>query len=83
MYSKAQAESRIPDLEKEVFELLQKLFEASKAREVLGNQIKKILQLEAEVANLKHTNIVQRSVHQEEVEALKAEIELLLQEHAT
>ena len=63
LYSKAQAESRIPDLENEVFELLQKLFEASKAREVLRNQIKKILQLEAEVANLKHTNIVQHSVH--------------------
>ena len=42
LHSKAKVESRIPDLEKEVPELLQKLFKASKVCEVLRNQIKKI-----------------------------------------
>ena len=72
LYSKAQVDSRIPNLEKDVTELRQKLSKTSKAREVLGNQIKKIPQLEAEVANLKHANDVQNSIHQAEVEAHKA-----------
>ena len=83
LYSKEQVESRIPDLEKEVTGLCQKLSEASKAHEVLGNQIKKIPQLEAKVANLKHANAVQHSVHKAEVEAHWAEIEHLLQKHVT
>ena len=33
------------------------------------------------MANLKHANVVQRSVHQMEVEAHRAKIEGLLQEH--
>ena len=89
LYSKPQAESRVSVLEKEVTELRHKLSKASKAHEVLGNQIKKIPQLETKVANLKHANAVQRSVHQAEVEshraeveAHRAEIERLLQEHA-
>ena len=50
---------------------------------MLGNQIKKIPQLEAEVADLKYANAVQPSVHQVEVEAHMVEIERLLQEHTT
>ena len=88
LYSKPQDESKVSVLEKEVTKLRHKLSKASKAHEVLGNQIKKIPQLETKVANLKHANAVQRSVHQAEVEsyraeveAHRAEIELLLQEH--
>ena len=78
LYSKAQAKSRILDLENEVTKLRQKLSEASKVHEVRGNQINNIPQLEAKVANLKHANVVQCSVHQAEVEAHRVEIERLV-----
>ena len=57
-------------------ELRQKLAEVIRAHDVLEHQIKKVSQLEAEVANLKDANRVQLSIHQ-------AEIQLLQQEHAT
>ena len=52
LYSKAQEEAKALALEREVDELLQKLSEVTRARDVLGHQIKKVPQLEAEVANL-------------------------------
>ena len=80
-----QAEFKVPRLEEGVSELCWKLFEVTKARDALGNQVKKIPQLEAEVANLKHSNAVQRSVHQSETERLheahRLEIERLRQEY--
>ena len=53
LHSKAQVEAKAPALEREVAELCQKLAEATRARDVLGNQIRKIPKLEAEVADLK------------------------------
>ena len=41
---------------------------------VLGHQIKKVLQLEAEVTNLKHANKVQLKIHQVDVESHRVEI---------
>ena len=48
----------------------------------IGHQIKKVLQLEAEVANLKHVNSMQVSIHQEDMESHQAETQCLWQEHA-
>ena len=53
--------------------------------DVLGNQVKKIPQLEAKVVDLKHSNAVQRNVHQSKIkglrEAHRLEIEQLCQEY--
>ena len=46
------------------------LSEVIKARDELGNQAKKVPQLEAEVADLKCTNSLQRCLHQSEIEGL-------------
>ena len=61
-------------LEKEVVELRQKLAKVTRACDVLGHQIKKVSQLEAKVANLKHVNNVQLSIHQAEMESHRVEI---------
>ena len=74
LYSKAQEEAKALALEREVDELRQKLAEVTRARDVLGHQIKKVSRLEAEVANLKHANIVRLSIHQADVESQRAEI---------
>ena len=69
LYSKAQDEAKVPPSERVVVELCQKLVEVTRARDVLGHQIKKVPQLEAEVANLKHANNVQLSIHQADMES--------------
>ena len=75
LYSKEQDEAKALALEREVVELRQKLVEVTRARDVLGHQIKKAPRLEAEVANLKHSNIVWLSLHQTDVESQRAEIQ--------
>ena len=79
MYSKAQDEAKAPTLEKEVAELHHKLVEVTKARNVLGHQIKKVPQLEAKVASLKHANNVQLSIHQTKIQRLRQEYEAHLE----
>ena len=74
IYSKAQHEAKAPALERKVAELRQKLAKVTRAHDVLGHQIKKVLRLEAEVANLKHANIVRLSIHQADVESQRVEI---------
>ena len=69
LYFKAQDEAKAPTLEKEVAELGQKLAEVTKARNMLGHQNKKVSQLKAEVADLKHANNVQLRIHQAYVES--------------
>ena len=81
LYSKAQDEAKAPTLEREVAELRQKLAEVTRACDVLGHQIKKVSQLEVEVANLKHAGSVQLSVHQVALESHWAEIQRLWKEH--
>ena len=58
-------------------ELCQKLVEVTSACNVLGYQIKKVPQLEAKVANLKHANSVQLKIHQANVESHQVEIQHL------
>ena len=93
LYSKVQDEGKVLALEREVAELRQKLAEVTRAHDVLGHQIKKVSQLEAEVANLKHANkvphleeevanlkyanSVQLSIHQLDMESHRAEIQRL------
>ena len=72
LYSKAQDEAKVLALEREVAELRQKLDEVTRARDVLRHQIKKVPQMEAEVANLKHANSVQLSIHQADMESHQA-----------
>ena len=74
LYSKAQDEANAPALERKVAELHQKLVKVTRARDVLGYQIKKVLQLEAKVANSKHANSVQLSIHHANAESYRAEI---------
>ena len=40
---------------------------------MLGHQIKKVLQLEAEMANLKHENSMQLSTHLVEIQCVRQE----------
>ena len=63
LYSKAQDEAKTPALEREVAKLFQKLAEVTRVCDVLGHQLKKVPQLEAEVAYLKHANNVQLRIH--------------------
>ena len=63
MYTKVQAESRVRQLEKKVAEARQKLVELAKEHNMLANQEKKVPQFEAEGENLKHSIMLQSSVH--------------------
>ena len=61
MYMKVQAESRVPQLEKELAEARLKLDELAKEHHVLAAQAKKVPQLEVEVEDLKHSVVLQRA----------------------
>ena len=71
MYMIVQAKSWVPQLEKELEEVLLKLAELAKELKVLATQEKKVPQLEAKVEDIKHSVVLQHSVHQAEVEGLR------------
>ena len=67
-----QAESRVPQLEKELAEARLKLAELAKEHHMLAAQAKKVPQLEVKVEDLKHFAVLQRSVHEAKVEGIRA-----------
>ena len=63
MYNKVQADSRVPQLEKDLEEALLKWTDLAKERAALTSEVKKVPKLEVEVDELKHTISKVCSVH--------------------
>ena len=63
MYNKVQADSRVPQLEKDLEEARLKWTDLAKERVALTSEVKKVPKLEVEVDELKHTISKVRSVH--------------------
>ena len=81
IYSKVKADSRVPQLEKDLEEARLKWVDLAKERVVLVAEVKKVPKLEAEVDELKQNISKLCNVHQAEVERLRtahrAEVERL------
>ena len=87
MYNKVQADSRVPQLEKDLKEARLKWVNLTRECAALTAKVKKVPRLEAEVDELKHTISKLRSVQQAEVEGLctahQIEVERLCGLHST
>ena len=70
MYSKVQADSRVPQLEKELEEARLKWVDLSREQVDLAAEVKKLSKLEIEVDKLKQNISKLRNIHQVEVERL-------------
>ena len=63
LYTKVQAKSWVPQLEKEVMKGMRKLAKLAKECKVLANQVKKVPRLEAKLEDLKHSIPLQSNIH--------------------
>ena len=71
MYNKVQADSRVPQLEKDLKEAWLKWVDLTEECTALTTEVKKVPKLEVEVNELKQTISRLRNVHQAEAEGLR------------
>ena len=85
MYSKVQADSRVPQMEKDLEEARLKWVDLAKERVALAAEVKKVPKLGADVTELRRTISELHNAHQAELEGLRnthqAKIERLCSLH--